>query len=458
LDSRRLAIILEKLTGETVPLVEALARVPLSPDAERLGLGYSQLNELLLIAGLDRITHAFFGYLKTGRAQYEIGQAFDSADELEEGVERFRKAALLLYGNVKFAFKSLSRDEDLLRADLESLEPIPAAVFESRHDPILPIERIKPEDAYLTGYIVEGEIDARLLENAEDEAAQLLKARRKEVVSAALQNQDAYLASDHLDVYVATSMRAKHEFLSVFRTVEKIFGDDELKELKLRWFDPTQAYCLNRIDKGLAEALMLRRASCTIYLAQETDTLGKDSELASTLAQGKPVIAFVPEVDEDFLNEHFGAIQEANPTRPMELLLLDQLQLFDPAAAWTDERVREWIARPEAVSLTELRALVSKKIKIHYDKRTQTLREHHPLGIQVNLGTGVANGVLVVRNTQDCARLVRRIVTRTLDFELVVTSKYTALRERISASVFRVMTADPMLTNTFWNFYLNPAQ
>ena len=46
--------------------------------------------------------------------------------------------------------------------------------------------------------------------------------------------------------------------------------------------------------EGLAEALMLRRAACTIYFAQENDTLGKDSELASTLAQGKPVIAFVP--------------------------------------------------------------------------------------------------------------------------------------------------------------------
>jgi hypothetical protein len=50
---------------------------------------------------------------------------------------------------------------------------------------------------------------------------------------------------------------------------------------------PTQAYCSDRIDKGIAEALMLKRAQCTIYLAQESDTLGKDSELASTLAQGK---------------------------------------------------------------------------------------------------------------------------------------------------------------------------
>jgi len=42
---------------------------------------------------------------------------------------------------------------------------------------------------------------------------------------------------------------------------------------------------------------MLKRARCTVYSVQDTDTLGKDSELASTLAQGKPVIAFIPELD-----------------------------------------------------------------------------------------------------------------------------------------------------------------
>jgi hypothetical protein len=86
------------------------------------------------------------------------------------------------------------------------------------------------------------------------------------------------------------------------------------------------------------------------------------------------------------------------------------------------------------------------------------LRESHPLGIQVNLRTGVANGVLVVRSVSDCAKLVRRIVTRTLELELEESKQYTVLREKISRCIFRVMTADAMLTNTFWNFYLDPAE
>src|SRR5262249_24060143 len=68
-----------------------------------------------------------------------------------------------------------------------------------------------------------------------------------------------------------------------------------LRPLKdVTFFDLTDSFASDRIDKGLLEALMLRRAGCTVYMVQETDTLGKDSELAATLALGKPVIAYVP--------------------------------------------------------------------------------------------------------------------------------------------------------------------
>jgi hypothetical protein len=46
----------------------------------------------------------------------------------------------------------------------------------------------------------------------------------------------------------------------------------------------------------LVEALMLRRASLTIYMAQKEDTFGKDSEASVALGQGKPVVVFVPKL------------------------------------------------------------------------------------------------------------------------------------------------------------------
>lgn len=455
-DSASVGHLLEKLTGQAIPFGHEVEKLSITIGPGDEGLGYSQLNELLLIAGLDRITHGFFAYLLTGAPDYQPGMAFESVEQLKAGVDQFRKAALLAYGNVKFAFKNLSRDEDSLAGDIESWEPIPADSFEQRHAPLLPVKEIAPEEAYLTGYLIESELKRRL-EDPQDEEARTLEQRRQEIVRIALENQTAYLASDHLDVYVATSMRARHEFISIGRTVRQIFSDSAVAPLKLRWFDPTQAYCKNRIDKGLAEALMLRRAACTIYLAQESDTLGKDSELASTLAQGKPVIAYVPEVDDGYFAAHMESLRVAEPTKPSVQLLLDQLKILEPGAAWIDARVRQWCDNPESIILEELESRVRQRLASHYDSRARTLTDTHPLGIQVNLGTGVANGVLVARTPQQCAAIVRGILTQTLTFELVDGSESTELREKISGSIFRVMTSDAMLTNAFWNFYLNPA-
>ena len=82
--------------------------------------------------------------------------------------------------------------------------------------------------------------------------------------------------------------------------------------------------------------------------------------------------------------------------------------------------------------------------------------ETHPLGLQVNLQTGVGNGVLVARDINQCARLVRGIILRELEFELEEDSNQGAifLKEKETQSVYRVVTHDTHLTNSFWNFYL----
>ena len=91
-----------------------------------------------------------------------------------------------------------------------------------------------------------------------------------------------------------------------------------------------------------------------------------------------------------------------------------------------------------------------------YDRRARTLKVSHPLGIQVNLATGVANGVLVVRTISQCAGLLKRIVTNALEFELRESPSTWYLEEKISGCVYRVVSKDRKLTNCFWNFYHRP--
>lgn len=426
-------------------------------------MGLSQLNELLLSLGYDRVSESFFAYLSAGVAEYEHGMAIETIDDLRRAVDKFRVHALLRYGNIKFAFKTMCYGSlDEIQDAIDWSTPRTEEAYRARHAPLHPIIPIPVDKTYLLGYLVDGKIQELEERPETQDQARNLKNERDRYRRTGEANHLAYLASDHMDVYVATSMREPHEYLAVSRVSSAIFNEPSLRSLNPRYFDPTQAYCVDRIDKGIAEALMLKRAKCTIYLAQESDTLGKDSELASTLAQGKPVIAYVPSFsDEEALEE----VERAIGTSPFSAssssrveALLRFAKLIDPKVAWDNADVLEWILHPEDANEADVEKFVVRSLRRHYDKRADTLKERHPLGIQVHLETGVANGVLVARTVKETAELVRRIMLNRLEFRIdrveVAGKSYLLLRETVTESVFRVVSGDEALTNAFWNYYV----
>lgn len=455
-------IILEDMTGQEAPLAKETDQVVVDLPFPS-GVGYSQLNEYLLLLGYARITPPFFQFLVDGSASYKNGSAVKSLEELRGGVDRFRKWAILRYGNVKYAFKYLSTvAEDVLANELNCLDPINPSEFAKRHDPLIAIEEIAGEKTYFLGYLIQRDIKERLKKDPYDSEAKQNWEKCKKIIEIGKRNHKAYLASDHMDVYVATSMREKHEYQVVNRVVKEVFSQPKLQKLKIRWFDPTQAYCEDRIDKGLAEGLMLKRAICTLYLAQESDTFGKDSELASTLAQGKPVIAYIPQVTKDdqakYVDNLIEMVRQDRQQAHDGELVLGQLRVFRPEAAWSDSDVIDWVANPTKIDLPAAKKKLGDCIREHYDKRAKTLKESHPLGIQVHLETGVATGVLVARSEKLCAELIYRVLANTLEFKISEVTRgeqrYLLLKETLTDSVFRVATGDRFLTNAFWNFYL----
>ena len=222
-------------------------------------------------------------------------------------------------------------------------------------------------------------------------------------------NQEHYLRNiESIDVYVATSMRNDEEYSEMYNFVTETFRNDYLKELNLKYFDPTLCYCDSRIDKGIIECLLVRSTKVTIYCAQEGDTFGKDSELAATLAQGKPVIVYVP------------------------------------TAKDTDADI---------VKITDLsersRRLAEKTQKL--DRRASTFKDYHPLGLQVGLYDGVARGVIVVRDPEQCAKILYRVLTNSLEVNIKFEHHGIVLREKDTDSVVRVMTGWGTLASAFWN-------
>lgn len=483
-----------RLSQEDMRLVEELRG-----KAATEGLNYQQFNELLLLLLQNRVSRAFFDFF--------FRKPIISLEDLKAGIIWFRGWAMLRYRNFVFARRILARLDDPaeIASTLGGLGRgmcVAEDDLKARPLPVMDVYPISREDTWLTGYltgkVVQKEIRelARMLnENPNLPQRDLfirlagslaeLDERAKRVQETAFLNTEIYLTWDYLDVYVATSVRNKWEFEETFDFVRHVFAEPLLVPLRPRYFDPTQCKSRSPRDKGLLEGLMLNRAACTIYMVQESDTFGKDSELAATLGQGKPVIAYVPdhtpeayaakirdypldffkkrllmldaegildEVDcadrlsavdgrfEDTINRFLRKFEEHRGAQPLSLgSELDQ-QLFKDQ--YTDyDRVCRILAEAECYN---------------FDRRSQDLNGRHPLSMQVNIATGTANGVLVVRSAAECARVVHGVLTSQLDLEIADQKENNGcavLRERTSRSAFRVVTHNERLTNSFWNLW-----
>lgn len=339
-------------------------------------------------------------------------------------------------------------------------------------------------------------------------------ARMAETQAIALNNLTHYLASDYLDVYVATSMRNDADFVSVNEFVGKLFRRDELKVLKLRYFNPTQSWIEDRVAKGLVEALMLKRAQYTIYMAQKEDTFGKDSEASVSLGQGKPVIVYVPKLvvemagidtellwqmkREDLINtlvregtaddkDYDESVdKEALASRLLTVRLetLSADNLADAARkCWADfdlygeeqriladtraegekrrDAYRKWLdsvvkgpsaLNPSAETVRDfIQILVS--IAARFERRAQVFREIHPLALQVILSTGVLNGILVCRSVETCALILRGLIENNLEYHPDNDDVNYRLIEKISGSTVRVISRNQMISNSFMTHY-----
>lgn len=109
----------------------------------------------------------------------------------------------------------------------------------------------------------------------------------------ALTNTSYFLSMcSDIDVYVATSMRARKDFREMADVCETIFAHPKVKDLNLRYFDPTLCAAKGHEDKGLIECLMVKCAKVLVYCAGEKESYGKDAEAAIALSLGKPVIFY----------------------------------------------------------------------------------------------------------------------------------------------------------------------
>lgn len=521
-------------------------------------------NRLLVFYGIPQISQSFFD-------RYITVEAFASVDAFSKAVLRFQVDAVRMFSGIRQAFEKLATAKDL-RRELEALQPRSIERYTSRAawDSIAEISEDRLSDlGYISAARVKKERDERTaLSTFMKELAEGIQSRGRTELSeysdSKLRRMDSllrkfnanlphgflsplfapdpdglmreadriapkdetdlarmqltqqiaernlahYLSADHMDVYVATSMRSEADFVSVSRFVKRLFSTPEVAVLRLRYFNPTQSWIEDRVAKGLVEALMLRRADIAVYMAQKEDTFGKDSEASVTLGQGKPVIVYVPRLFAPAVDIDSGAIglmsrpdlmkavgregtkedgeidetfdDEALQSRLLTLRLsratpeeLGQIardhwadfDLYGEAMRVDDEPLRKlYRAWLDSVVVRETEVAIPPKLRDHFvrvvvavatrfERRAKIFREIHPLALQVILSTGVLNGILVSRSVDSCARLLRGLIENKLALELIADEINYKLVEVETRSTVRVISRHVLLSNAFETFY-----
>ena len=554
---------LNSLNDQAVDVADDLIRTLFKPG-RTAQQAFDSLNRVLIFYGVRQISRAFFD-------RYFANNALRSSSDFAKAVTRYQAESIRLFSTFSEAYQSMN-DAEALDAVLAPLEQRPSDPYllRSEWDVItqIPEERL-PDLGYISAARVEKEsaerqalasflrdlakgireegktatdryterklraMDSLLrkfgsniehgllsplflpdhdaIEREADAVAPKQEgeiARMAETQRTALQNLAQYLTADYLDVYVATSMRSDADFVSVNRFVTKLFDHEALRPLKLRYFNPTQSWIEDRVAKGLVEALMLRRAEFTIYMAQKDDTFGKDSEASVSLGQGKPVIVYVPklqvaevdldseilgrasraellrllheegsqedrEVDETVDNESIlGRLLTIRLGKASVEALREAVQqhwadfdLYGEAVRIEDEETRtayrKWLdtvvkaGRPANLSPSGREKLIGilVAVAIRFHRRANLFREVHPLALQVILSSGVLNGILVARSADSCATLLRNLIENALTLELHGDEHNYRLIETSTASTVRVISKNRLISNAFDAFY-----
>ena len=517
-------------------------------------------NSILVYYGAGPVNQSFF-------ERYFDPLSFGSTEALSSAIEKYQMDAIRLFPTFSEAFETLNYGDDIENI-LQPLKPLPVSKYHARtewtliekiDEELLPdlgyisAQRVRQEAAERTWLIdqlrslagslksedisaVSGlsnrlsrKIDSLLrkfgstiihgissplfqpdpdaLEREADRLAPKTEeelSRMEETQQIALRNLSRYLSADYMDVYVATSMRTEADFVSVNNFVNRLFLHERIRPLKLRYFNPTQSWIDDRVAKGLVEALMLKRASVTVYMAQKTDTFGKDSEASVALGQGKPVIVYVPKLmvgntveSEKLFGLKRGELvtrynklpdeEDADETMDYEALaagilrasieersdleicncvrqywadfdLYSETQRFDPPLR---EMYRAWldtVINDKAVKTVEAKirapligALVA--TSINFERRAKVFREIHPLALQVILSTGVLNGILVARTVEQCAGVLEGVVSNKLNLESKKDEDNYRVIEKLTGSTIRVISRNELLRNSFAAHY-----
>lgn len=321
-----------------------------------------------------------------------------------------------------------------------------------------------------------------LLQDAKNACEELNPQHIEKVREMGRRNTYAYLSTSDIDIYFATSMRKGLDFVSNARFLEEVIGTLKEGRLNLLYFDPTQSYLDDRIQKGLIESIMIKRCKIVVYNAQEQETFGKDAEAGIGLAHQKSVIIYVPRIlpSHAKLKEFYDILDTVGYEKePLGKALKDkgylseeQYYKFKAEETEKGEAIKMILGKSrklndifqQEISNDDLKGELSSKgydptepeIKedvkkfsfekmLEFETRALLFKDLHPLSFQVSPMDGIARGVFVTRTPIETARLIKEILLKSLEYKIIGEEEDMPnylLRDKITNSPIRALPKD----------------
>jgi hypothetical protein len=365
-----------------------------------------------------------------------------SLAHLKWGLYRLYIDALLYFGNVRGAYRQL-RDLpieeiqacfDFRRFDTEAIK---------RRGPSLPLKPIAKDRRYLISEMAcksygdaagqDGDLRTVLVEalkahvaagHASPTIRELLENR---LPKASRPRQQEFLFS--ADEVLNETVSSEADLLAKYEPVASKFSESRKAAL-----DNTRYYLSMLSDLDVYVATSMRTRQDFRSMADTCDSIFTDPRLAAMNLR-----YFDPTLSAADGHEDKGLI---------ECLMVKCAKLLVYCAGEKESYGKDAEA---AMALS-----LGKPVIFYCDQeqRSRFYKEVHPLSRLIEFETGVAVGAMVTDKIQEVSELIHRILENKMVYYLEQSKPgFLRLKDKLTGSVVRLQTNDPLLAATFWNHY-----
>ena len=420
-------------------------------------IGRAQLNQLLHLCHEPGLSDGFFRYywltVPSGHA-YEVqklpgydeaalgGNLIRSQEHLKWGLYRLYVDALLFFGDVRLAFNRLRA---LPFRQLEEL--FIGKRFNTddmiRRGPAIPLINIAKDNRYLISEMAckshaaasgkHSDLRAFLLRAFSAHAAggggkvtirKLLESAFSQSGNSDRQTEFLFSAEEILDQEVENAVQITEKYESVAKVFEAARGA-ALKNTE---------YFLSMVnDLDVYVATSMRDRTDFRKMADFCEKVFRASGLKHLLLR-----YFDPTVSAAEGHEDKGLI---------ECLMVKSAKVLVYCAGKRDSFGKDAEA---AMALS-----LGKPVIFYCDEteRQRFFSEIHPLSRLIEFETGVAVGAMVTSSQDQVIELLTRIFENKMEYELKQKDSGLRLVEKLTGSTVRLQTRNPLLRETFWNYY-----